>query len=74
MHSDAGLIAPILTQMFEQAPTFMALLRGPEHRFDLANPSYLRLIGDREVVGRTLAEALPDAVAQCPTPRTAHAL
>ena len=64
MHSDAGLIAPILTQMFEQAPTFMALLRGPEHRFDLANPSYLRLIGDREVVGRTLAEALPDAVAQ----------
>jgi len=64
VHSDAGLIAPILTQMFEQAPTFMALLRGPEHRFDLANPSYLRLIGDREVVGRTLAEALPDAVAQ----------
>ncbi|WP_244494965.1 PAS domain-containing sensor histidine kinase [Bosea sp. Root483D1] len=64
MHSDAGLIAPILTQMFEQAPTFMALLRGPDHRFDLANPSYLRLIGDREVVGRTLAEALPDAVAQ----------
>lgn len=64
MHSDAGLIAPILTQMFEQAPTFMALLRGPEHRFDLANPSYLRLIGDREVVGRTIAEALPDAVAQ----------
>ncbi|WP_417281756.1 PAS domain-containing protein [Bosea eneae] len=50
--------------MFEQAPTFMALLRGPEHRFDLANPSYLRLIGDREVVGRTVAEALPDAVAQ----------
>jgi signal transduction histidine kinase/CheY-like chemotaxis protein len=64
VHSDAGLIAPILTQMFEQAPTFMALLRGPEHRFDLANPSYLRLIGDREVVGRTVAEALPDAVAQ----------
>ncbi|PZR94022.1 MAG: hybrid sensor histidine kinase/response regulator [Stutzerimonas stutzeri] len=50
--------------MFEQAPTFMALLRGPEHRFDLANPSYLRLIGDREVVGRSVAEALPDAVAQ----------
>lgn len=64
MHSDAGLIAPILTQMFEQAPTFMALLRGPEHRFDLANPSYRRLIGGRDVVGRTVAEALPDAAAQ----------
>lgn len=64
MQSDAGLIAPILTQMFEQAPTFMALLRGPEHRFDLANPSYLRLIGDRQVVGHTVSDALPDAVAQ----------
>ncbi|MCV9935894.1 PAS domain-containing protein [Boseaceae bacterium BT-24-1] len=50
--------------MFEQAPTFMALLRGPEHRFDLANPSYLKLIGERQVVGRTVAEAMPDAVAQ----------
>jgi signal transduction histidine kinase/CheY-like chemotaxis protein len=64
VHSDAGLIAPILTQMFEQAPTFMALLRGPEHRFDLANPSYRKLIGGRDVVGRTVAEALPDAAAQ----------
>nr|WP_188579713.1 PAS domain-containing protein [Azorhizobium oxalatiphilum] len=50
--------------MFEQAPTFMALLRGPEHRYELANPSYLRLIGNRDVIGRTVAEALPDAVEQ----------
>jgi len=50
--------------MFEQAPTFMALLRGPEHRYEAANPSYLRLIGGRDVVGRTVAEALPDAAAQ----------
>ena len=50
--------------MFEQAPTFMALLRGPEHRYEAANPCYLRLIGGRDVVGRTVAEALPDAAAQ----------
>ncbi|WP_353920025.1 PAS domain-containing protein [Devosia sp.] len=50
--------------MFEQAPTFMALLRGPEHRYEAANPSYLRLIGGRDVVGRTVAEALPDAASQ----------
>lgn len=42
----------------------MALLRGPEHRYEAANPSYLRLIGGRDVVGRTVAEALPDAAAQ----------
>ena len=51
-------------QLFEQAPTFMAMLRGPEHRIELANPGYLRLVGDRPVVGLTVAEALPDAVQQ----------
>jgi PAS domain-containing protein len=35
------------SELFEQAPSFMAMLRGPEHRFELANPSYLRLIGRR---------------------------
>lgn len=52
-----------LGQLFEQAPTFMALLSGPNHRFEIANPSYLRLV-DRQVVGKTLAEAMPDAVEQ----------
>jgi hypothetical protein len=27
-----------LAELFEQAPTFMAMLRGPEHRVELANP------------------------------------
>ena len=53
-----------LAAMFEQAPTFMAMLRGPEHRFERVNPGYTRLVGGRHVVGRTVAEALPDAVAQ----------
>ena len=53
-----------LAQMFEQAPTFMALLRGPDHRIERVNPGYLQLIGQREVLGKTVAEALPDAVEQ----------
>ncbi|MFT8246232.1 PAS domain S-box protein [Roseomonas sp. BN140053] len=53
-----------LAQMFEQAPTFMAMLQGPQHRIELANPGFLRLVGHREVLGRTVADALPDAVAQ----------
>jgi len=52
-----------LGQLFEQAPTFMTLLSGPQHRFEIANPSYLKLV-NRQVVGKTLAEAMPDAVAQ----------
>jgi signal transduction histidine kinase/CheY-like chemotaxis protein len=51
-------------QLFDQAPTFIALLRGPEHVIELANPGYLRLVGNRPVIGHSIAEALPDAVEQ----------
>ena len=53
-----------LRQMYEQSPSFMALLDGPEHRFVLANAAYQKLVGRRDLIGRTLAEALPDAVGQ----------
>lgn len=53
-----------LAQLFEQAPSFMAMLRGPEHIFELANPSYVRMFGERAMLGRSVAEALPDAAAQ----------
>jgi signal transduction histidine kinase/ActR/RegA family two-component response regulator len=51
-------------ELFEQAPTFMARLTGPDHRFELVNPSYMELIGDLDVVGRTVLEALPEVAAQ----------
>lgn len=53
-----------LARLFEQAPTFMALLVGPNHRIELANPNYMKLVGHRPVLGLTVAEALPDAVEQ----------
>lgn len=53
-----------LAQMFEQGPSFMALLEGPEHRIEFANAGYLRLIGRLNVIGKPVAEALPDAAAQ----------
>ena len=34
-----------LAQLFEQAPSFMALLEGPTHVFTLINPAYQKLIG-----------------------------
>ncbi len=52
------------SRLFEQAPTFMAMLRGPEHRFELTNPAYLELVGRSSLVGQTLAEGLPEAVEQ----------
>lgn len=47
-----------LAELFEQAPIFMAITRGPEHRIELVNPSYSRLIGHRPVIGRTLHRLL----------------
>jgi signal transduction histidine kinase/ActR/RegA family two-component response regulator len=51
-------------QLFDQAPTFLAMLRGPEHRYEMANPAYLTLLSNRSIIGRTVADALPEAVAQ----------
>ncbi|QIF82987.1 PAS domain S-box protein [Brevundimonas sp. 'scallop'] len=50
--------------MFAHAPGFMALVTGPDHRFELTNPNYQKVIGHREVIGRTVGEVLTDAVAQ----------
>jgi signal transduction histidine kinase/ActR/RegA family two-component response regulator len=51
-------------QLFEQAPTFMCVLRGPNHVYELANPGYMQLVGNRPILGHALAEALPEAVEQ----------
>ena len=53
-----------LQALFQQAPGFVAVVRGPEHRFDVMNPAYARLTGNRDLLGRTLREALPEAAAQ----------
>ncbi|SFA83460.1 PAS domain S-box-containing protein [Rhizobium sp. NFR07] len=53
-----------LQNLFSQAPTFMAMTEGPNHRFALINPEYQKLVGDHELVGKTLAEALPEIADQ----------
>jgi signal transduction histidine kinase/DNA-binding response OmpR family regulator len=53
-----------LRRMFEQAPSFMCLLSGPEHRFELANEAYRQLVGERELLGLSVREALPEVEGQ----------
>jgi PAS domain S-box-containing protein len=50
--------------LFDQAPSFMCVLMGPEHRFEYANPRYHELIGHRDIMGRAVIEALPEVVQQ----------
>jgi PAS domain S-box-containing protein len=49
-----------LQLMFEQAPGFMALVEGPEHKITIVNDAFESLVGRRALVGRPLAEALPE--------------
>lgn len=53
-----------IANLFEQAPGFMAMLTGPDHRVAFVNNGYLKLIGHRDIVGRTVAESLPEAADQ----------
>ena len=49
-----------LADVFRQAPTFLAVLRGPEHVFELVNDAYYQLVGHRELLGKPVFEALPE--------------
>jgi PAS domain S-box-containing protein len=53
-----------LHDLFMQAPVPIAIMKGPEHTFTLANPAYRALVGDRDVVGKPLRVALPDLEGQ----------
>jgi PAS domain S-box-containing protein len=53
-----------LRQLFEQAPGFMCMLRGPDHVFEMANAAYIRLIGERDIIGRKVLDAVPEAAGQ----------
>jgi signal transduction histidine kinase/CheY-like chemotaxis protein len=53
-----------LMGLFEQAPGIFAVLRGPDHVFEIANESYLQLIGRRELIGKPAREALPEVADQ----------
>ncbi|WP_133499420.1 PAS domain-containing sensor histidine kinase [Cognatilysobacter terrigena] len=50
--------------LLEQAPGFMAVLVGPEYRFERANAAYEALVGKSGLVGRTLLEVVPEVEEQ----------
>jgi signal transduction histidine kinase len=58
-HSEAQL-----REIFRKAPALIAILRGPDHVYETANPLYLRLIGGRDILGKPLREARPELVGQ----------
>ncbi|GAC1628029.1 MAG: hypothetical protein NVS4B2_08680 [Chloroflexota bacterium] len=53
-----------LYDLFMQAPALIAVLRGPNHIYELANPHYRQIIGWQECVGHPVREVLPDIESQ----------
>lgn len=53
-----------LSDLFRKAPSFLAVLRGPQHVFERANDAYYELIGRRDIIGKPVAEALPEVRGQ----------
>ncbi len=51
-------------QLMEQAPGFLAVGYGPEHRFELVNNAYYQLVGHRDIVGKPVRDALPELQGQ----------
>ena len=53
-----------LQLMFNEAPGFMALLEGPEFKITIANKAFVELVGRRELIGKPLADAIPEFTEQ----------
>jgi len=49
-------------QIFAQTPAAICIQRGPEHRYEYANGPYHAFFPGRQLLGRSVAEALPETV------------
>ncbi|UOG73237.1 PAS domain-containing protein [Hymenobacter tibetensis] len=58
--SEANTQRKRLHSLFMQAPAAIATLRGPKHVFEMVNPGYQQLVGNRPLVGKTIREGLPE--------------
>ena len=54
-----------LYDLFMQAPALVAVLQGPTHVFELANPFYIQVVGSHhDIIGKPIREALPELAGQ----------
>ncbi|HKW12355.1 MAG TPA: ATP-binding protein [Gemmatimonadaceae bacterium] len=51
-------------ELFALAPAAIAVFLGPEHTYDIANASYLALVGRQAIIGKPVREASPELVGQ----------
>ena len=64
VREELALARTELSEIIDLAPSFMAFFRGPEFIIEVANEAYIRLIGNRKLIGRPLREAFPEIEGQ----------
>ena len=50
--------------LFDQAPSFMCVLQGPEHYFEYANRNYLEMLNQQDILGRKVIDVIPEVASQ----------
>jgi signal transduction histidine kinase len=53
-----------LADVFAKAPSFFAVLRGPDYRVEMANEAYFGLVGRTDVIGKAIRDVIPEIEAQ----------
>src|SRR6185295_8007102 len=53
-----------LQRLLMHTPVGMAVLKGPNHVYELSNEQYQQMIGGRDVLGQPIREALPELAGQ----------
>ncbi len=51
-------------ELFDQAPGFMCVLSGSEHRFEYFNSRFAELVGRTDILGKSVLEAFPQVESQ----------
>ena len=59
-----GLERTRLSDLLMQAPAFIAVLRGPEHKYEMVNEQYKQVVGDRDLIGHSVRDAFPEVEGQ----------
>ena len=53
-----------LAELLERAPALICTFRGPTHVYEMANEECRRFLGRDDVIGRTVAEVMPELAEQ----------
>ncbi len=53
-----------IEQLLMQAPAMITIFKGPQHVFHMVNPPYQQLVGERELLGKPIREAMPELEGQ----------